>query len=250
MPRDRKDQSPADRPPADRLIVALDVDSLDRATALVDALAGQVTRFKIGSQLFTSVGPSAVEAVRKRGGEVFLDLKFHDIPNTVEGAAREAVRLGVFMFNVHASGGRAMMSAAALGAAEAAKALGVPRPLVIAVTVLTSLDRGALARELQVASSVEGHVLHLCSLAREAGLDGNVASPNEIRVIRNAMGTRWAIVTPGVRPAGSDRQDQSRVATPRSAVEAGANYLVVGRPITAVPDPAGAAAAVLAEMGA
>jgi orotidine-5'-phosphate decarboxylase len=245
MPRDRKGQSPADR-----LIVALDVDSLDRATGLVDALAGQVTRFKIGSQLFTSAGPSSVEAVRKRGGEVFLDLKFHDIPNTVEGAAREAVRLGVFMFNVHASGGRAMMSAAALGAAEAAKALGVPRPLVIAVTVLTSLDRGALARELQVASSVEGHVLHLCSLAREAGLDGNVASPNEIRAIRNAMGPRWAVVTPGVRPAGSDRQDQSRVATPRAAVEAGADYLVVGRPITGAPNPARAAAAVLAEMRA
>ncbi len=245
MPRDRKDQSPADR-----LIVALDVDSVDRATALVDALAGQVTRFKIGSQLFTSAGPSAVEATRKRGGEVFLDLKFHDIPNTVEGAAREAVRLGVFMFNVHASGGRAMMGAAALGAAEAAKALGVPRPLVIAVTVLTSLDRTALAGELHVASSVEGHVLHLCSLAREAGLDGNVASPNEIRAVRNAMGPGWAVVTPGVRPAGSDRQDQARVATPRSAVQAGADYLVVGRPITGAPDPAGAAAAVLAEMGA
>src|SRR6266542_3035599 len=166
--------------PKDRLIVALDVDSLHRAVALLDVLAGQVTRFKIGSQLFTAFGPPAVEAVRKRGGEVFLDLKFHDIPNTVEGAAREAVRLGVFMFNVHASGGRAMMRAAAHGAAEAAQALGVPRPLAIAVTVLTSLDRTALAGELHVASSVEGHVLHLCGIARGAGLDGSVASPNEI----------------------------------------------------------------------
>src|SRR3990172_2963836 len=138
MPRD-----PKDRLPADRLILALDVDSVDRATRLVDALAGQVTRFKIGSQLFTAAGPSAVEAVLKRGGDVFLDLKFHDIPNTVEGAAREAVRLGVFMFNVHASGGRSMMRAACHGAAEAAQAFGVPRPLVIAVTVLTSLDRAA-----------------------------------------------------------------------------------------------------------
>jgi orotidine-5'-phosphate decarboxylase len=234
--------------PKDRLIVALDVDSVDRAVGLVDALAGQVTRFKIGSQLFTAFGPSAVEAVRKRGGEVFLDLKFHDIPNTVDGAAREAVRLGVFMFNVHASGGRAMMRAAAHGAAEAAQTLGLARPLVIAVTVLTSLDRATLGSELHVASSVEGHVLHLCGLAREAGLDGNVASPNEIRAIRNAMGPRWAIVTPGVRPAGDERQDQSRVATPRAAAEAGADYLVVGRPITAAPDPAKAAAAVLAEM--
>src|SRR5262250_1621770 len=126
------------RDPKDRLIVALDVDSIDRAVGLVDALAGQVSRFKIGSQLFTAFGPPAVEAVRKRGGEVFLDLKFHDIPNTVDGAAREAVRLGVFMFNVHASGGRAMMQAAAHGAAEAAHTLGVARPLVLAVTVLTS----------------------------------------------------------------------------------------------------------------
>jgi len=245
MPRDRKAQSPADR-----LIVALDVDSVDHAIGLVDALAGQVTRFKIGSQLFTSAGLSAVEAVRKRGGEVFLDLKFHDIPNTVEGAAREAVKLGAFMFNVHASGGGAMMTAAARGAAEAAKALGVPRPLVIAVTVLTSLDRTALAGELHVASSVEGHVLHLCGIARGAGLDGSVASPNEIRAIRNAMGPAWTVVTPGVRPTGSDRNDQSRVATPRSAVEAGADYLVLGRPITGASDPAAAAAAVLAEMGA
>jgi len=236
--------------PRDRLIVALDVDSLDGAVGLVDALAGQVTRFKIGSQLFTAFGPSAVEAVRKRGGDVFLDLKFHDIPTTVEGAAREAVRLGVFMFNVHASGGRAMMRAAAHGAAEAARTLGVARPLVIAVTVLTSLDRAALGGELHVASSVEGHVLHLCTLAREAGLDGNVASPNEIRAIRNAMGPRWAIVTPGVRPAGGERQDQSRVATPRAAAEAGADYLVVGRPIIAAPDPAKAAAGILEEIRA
>src|SRR6266436_3510382 len=153
--------------PKDRLIVALDVDSLDRTVALVDALAGQVPRFKIGSQLFTAFGPPAVEAVRKRGGEVFLDLKFHDIPNTVEGAAREAVRLGVFMFNVHASGGRAMMRAAVHGAREASQTLSLPRPLVLAVTVLTSFDRQALASELRVASSVEGHVLYLCGLAQE-----------------------------------------------------------------------------------
>ncbi len=245
MPRD-----PKDRLPADRLIVALDVDSVDRATGLVDALAGQVTRFKIGSQLFTAAGPSAVQAVRMRGGDVFLDLKFHDIPNTVEGAAREAVRLGVFMFNVHASGGRAMMSAASHGVTEAAQALGVPRPLVIAVTVLTSFDRAALASELHVASSVEGHVLHLCALAREAGLDGSVASPNEIRAIRNAMGRAWTVVTPGLRPTGGERHDQSRVATPRAAVEAGADYLVVGRPITGAPDPARAASGILAEMRA
>ena len=180
--------------------------------------------------------------------DVFLDLKFHDIPNTVAGAAREATRLGVFMFNVHASGGSAMMMAAAEGARAAAKEFSARRPLVIAVTVLTSLDRSALGRELGVTSSVEGHVLHLCRLARDAGLDGNVASPNEIRAIRNAMGRAWAVVTPGVRPAGGEQHDQSRVATPRAAVEAGADYLVVGRPITGAPDPARAAAAILAEM--
>src|SRR5881394_3188246 len=162
--------------PKDRLIVALDVDTLDAALLLVERLDGIVTRFKIGSQLFTAAGPSAVEAVRKRGGEVFLDLKFHDIPNTVAGAAREAARLGVFMFNVHASGGGAMMKAAADGATAAAKELAVRRPLVVAVTVLTSLDRSALHRELGVPSSVEGHVLHLSALARDAGLDGVVAS--------------------------------------------------------------------------
>jgi orotidine-5'-phosphate decarboxylase len=236
--------------PRDRVIVALDVDTLEAALLLVDRLDGIVTRFKIGSQLFTAAGPGAVEAVRKRGGEVFLDLKYHDIPNTVAGAAREATRLGVFMFNVHASGGLAMMRAAAEGAAAAAKASASRRPLVIAVTVLTSLDRAALSRELGVSSSVEGHVLHLCQLAREAGLDGCVAAAHEIRTIRTNLGSSWVIVTPGVRPAGSEAGDQSRIATPRAAAGAGAHYLVVGRPITAAQDPAKAAQAVVAEIGA
>jgi orotidine-5'-phosphate decarboxylase len=238
---------PAD--PRDRLIVALDVDTSDAALGLVQRLDGIVTRFKIGSQLFTAAGPAAVDAVRERGGEVFLDLKYHDIPNTVAGAAREAARLGVFMFNVHASGGRAMMRAAA-EAVAAASGSGSRRPLVIAVTVLTSLDRAALSCELGVASSVEGHVLHLCRLAHDAGLDGCVASPNEIRVIRNQLGAGWVIVTPGVRPAGSDANDQSRVATPQATARAGAHYLVVGRPITAAADPVKAAQAILAEIGA
>ena len=238
---------PAD--PRDRLIVALDVDTSDAALGLVRRLDGIVTRFKIGSQLFTAAGPAAVEAVRKHGGEVFLDLKYHDIPNTVAGAAREAARLGVFMFNVHASGGSAMMRAAA-EAVTAAAGSGSRRPLVIAVTVLTSLDRATLSRELGIASSVEGHVLHLCRLAHDAGLDGCVASPNEIRVIRNQLGAGWVIVTPGVRPAGSDANDQSRVATPQATARAGAHYLVVGRPITAAADPVKAAQAILAEIGA
>jgi orotidine-5'-phosphate decarboxylase len=232
----------------DRLIVALDVDTLAQAERLVDRLQGLVTRFKIGSQLFTAAGPAAVESVHKRGAEVFLDLKYHDIPNTVAGASREAARMGVLMFNVHASGGRDMMSAAAQGAAAAAKEQGVRRPLVLAVTVLTSLDRGALSRELAVAGSVEGHVLHLARMAAEAGLDGCVASPTEIGPLRTNRGPAWVIVTPGVRPVGSAVGDQSRIATPRAAVLAGAHYLVVGRPITGAPDPAAAAAEVLQEM--
>jgi orotidine-5'-phosphate decarboxylase len=232
----------------DRLIVALDVDTLAQAERLVERLQGLVTRFKIGSQLFTAAGPAAVESVHKRGAEVFLDLKYHDIPNTVAGASREAARMGVLMFNVHASGGRDMMTAAAQGAATAAKELGVRRPLVLAVTVLTSLDRGALSRELAVAGSVEGHVLHLARMAAEAGLDGCVASPNEIGPLRTNRGPAWVIVTPGVRPVGSALGDQSRIATPRAAVLAGAHYLVVGRPITGAPDPTAAAADVLREM--
>jgi orotidine-5'-phosphate decarboxylase len=234
----------------DRLIVALDVETLADAERMVDRLEGLATRFKIGSQLFTAAGPGAVEAIQKRGAEVFLDLKFHDIPNTVAGAAREATRMGVLMFNVHASGGRAMMAAAAEGAATAARELGGRRPIVLAVTVLTSLDRAALGRELGVADSVEGHVLHLAALAAAAGLDGCVASPNEVGALRTSRGAGWVIVTPGVRPAGSAMADQSRIATPGAAVSAGAHYLVVGRPITAAPDPARAADAVLREMGA
>jgi orotidine-5'-phosphate decarboxylase len=237
------------RAPRDRVFVALDVESLSAAEAMMDRLDGVVTRYKIGNQLFTAAGPAAVEAVQKRGAEVFLDLKFHDIPNTVAGAAREAARMGVFMFNVHASGGRAMMKGAADAGAAAARDLKVRRPLAIAVTVLTSLDRAALQRELGVAASVEGHVLHLCDLAREAGLDGCVASPQEIGAIRNGLGRDWVIVTPGVRPAGAERGDQARVATPGAAARAGAHFLVVGRPITGAADPARAAEAIVAELG-
>ncbi|MCI0547303.1 MAG: orotidine-5'-phosphate decarboxylase [Candidatus Rokubacteria bacterium] len=231
------------------LIVALDVETVGQAEATVDALAGVVSHFKIGSQLFTAAGPAAVDAVRKRDAEVFLDLKFHDIPNTVAGAAREAARMGVLMFNVHASGGTDMMRAAAQAAAETAAALRGRRPLVIAVTVLTSLDRAILQRELGLPSAVEGHVLHLAGLARDAGLDGTVASPREIVAVRNLLGQRWVIVTPGVRPAGSELDDQRRIATPGAAARAGAHYLVVGRPVTGAGDPARAAHAILEDMG-
>ena len=238
--------------PADRLLVALDVETLAAADGLLGRLQGVVTGCKIGTQLFTAAGPAAVEAARKRGFRVFLDLKFHDIPNTVAGAVREATRLGVFMLNVHASGGAAMMRAAAEAAAKAAADFAVPRPLCLGVTVLTSLDRRALQRDLGVSSTVEAHVLHLAERARAAGLDGCVASPREIGLLRRALGDGWVIVTPGIRPSsdegGSRPDDQVRVATPRRALAAGADYLVVGRPIIAAPDPAAAARAILEEL--
>ena len=247
--------------PSDRLLVALDVETLADAEQLLARLEGALTGCKIGSQLFTAAGPRAVEAARKRGFSVFLDLKFHDIPNTVAGAVREATRLGVFMLNVHASGGLAMMRAAAEAAIKAAQDFGVPRPCCLGVTVLTSLDRRALHREVGVVANLDAHVLHLAERAREAGLDGCVASPREIRLLRIALGREWVIVTPGIRPASSAeggsrpaqdspgrRDDQVRVATPRQALAAGADYLVVGRPITAAADPAAAARAILAEL--
>jgi orotidine-5'-phosphate decarboxylase len=204
---------------------------------------------KIGNQLFTAAGPVAVERAHKRGARVFLDLKYHDIPNTVAGAVREATRLGVFMLNVHASGGVAMMRAAAEAATKAARDFSVARPIVLGVTVLTSLDRKALGHDLGVPASVEAHVLRLAERAREAGLDGCVASPQEIGLLRGALGPRWVIVTPGIRPA-ERRDDQARVATPASAIRAGADYLVVGRPITAAPDPAAAFRDIVEEMTA
>lgn len=208
-----------------------------------------LTGCKIGTQLFTAAGPAAVELARKRGWRVFLDLKFHDIPNTVAGAVREATRLGVFMLNVHASGGVVMMRDAAEAASKAAAEFGVSKPICLGVTVLTSLDRRALDVELGVPATVEAHVLHLARLAREAGLDGCVASPREIAPLRLALGPRWVIVTPGIRPA--DRaDDQVRTATPRAALAAGADYLVIGRPITAAADPAAAAGAIVKDLQA
>jgi orotidine-5'-phosphate decarboxylase len=244
--------------PAARLFVALDFETLADAEALLDRLdevnldgPGPSTvvapGVKIGTQLFTAAGPTAVEHAHKRGSRVFLDLKYHDIPNTVAGAVREATRLGVFMLNVHASGGFAMMRAAADAATKAAADFGVVRPLVLGVTVLTSLDRKALPLDLGVAGSVEAHVLRLAERARDAGLDGFVASPREIGLLRRALGPKWVIVTPGIRPAERG-DDQKRTATPGAAISAGADYIVVGRPITAAPDPVAAVRAVLDEI--
>ncbi|HSF05572.1 MAG TPA: orotidine-5'-phosphate decarboxylase [Methylomirabilota bacterium] len=271
--------SPRPRDPAERVLVALDVESLTAATTLLDRLHGVLSGCKIGNQLFTAAGPAAIEAARKRGYRVFLDLKFHDIPNTVTGAVREATRLGVFMLNVHAGGGLGMMRAAAEAAARAAQEFGAKRPLCLGVTVLTSLDRRALEVELGVPSTVPAQVLHLARLCRQAGLDGCVASPREIGLLRLNLGRDWLIVTPGIRGSGAgvpaprevagpgagvapprelgglgghlgapqSNDDQVRTATAAAAIRAGADYLVVGRPITGAPDPVAAARAILEE---
>jgi orotidine-5'-phosphate decarboxylase len=242
--------------PAERVLIALDVPSLDEADSLLGRLNGVLSGCKIGSQLFTAAGPAAIELARKRGFRVFLDLKFHDIPNTVGAAVREATRHGVFMLNIHASGGLAMARAAADAATKAAGDFAIPRPLCLGVTVLTSLDRRTLQNEVGVPTSVESHVLHLAGLAGEAGLDGCVASAQEISALRLAMGARWVIVTPGIRweagaaaPGSPRADDQVRIATPRRAIAAGADYLVVGRPISGAKDPAAAATAIVAELG-
>ena len=234
--------------PDNKLIIALDVQTAQEALEVFTLLRGAAGMFKIGSQLFTSAGPRIVREIVEAGGRVFLDLKFHDIPNTVAAAGIEAARLGVNIFNVHASGGSEMMRRTVASVAEAAAREGFVRPRVIAVTVLTSVDDDALA-EVGCASNAEAQVVRLARLADECKLDGIVASPKEVATVR-AQITRpdFLIVTPGVRPSNAEAHDQKRVMTPAEAVRAGADYLVVGRAILDASDPLRAAEAILAEM--
>ena len=235
--------------PGDRLLVALDVDTADRALALADHVRGVAGGLKVGSRLFTMAGPDLVRRLVESGARVFLDLKFHDIPNTVAQAVDAAVRTGAWMINVHASGGSAMMQAAVRAAADAATAPDRQTPLVIAVTVLTSMDEKGLA-QTGVTRPLLDHVLMLARMAHDAGMQGVVASPHETAAIRQACGPDFAIVTPGIRgaSAGQEKNDQARTMGPVEAVKAGATYIVVGRPIIAAPDPRAAAQAIVNEL--
>lgn len=243
--------------PRSRLIVALDFDSVVPALRFAEKVADLAGMFKIGSQLFTSEGPSVLGKISALGCGIFLDLKFHDIPNTVAGSVLAATGLpGVQLINVHALGGRAMLEAA-VQAVSAAAALDADRPRLLAVTILTSMDQKAM-REAGISGSPRGRAVELARMAKKAGVDGVVASVQEASAIRKACGRDFLIVTPGVRPAEktaakkgrAKKDDQVRVATPAEAVRAGADYIVVGRPILAAPDPRAAAQAILDELAA
>ncbi len=233
----------------DQLLVALDVESRAEAVALANSLRGTAGGFKIGSRLFTAEGPDIVRALVQQGDRIFLDLKWHDIPNTVAAAVAAASRLGVWMVNVHASGGTPMMRAARDAAAEAGARQGTRVPLLIAVTVLTSMNQSTL-RETGVVIDLMDQVLRLAELAKEAGLDGVVASPRETAAIRARCGKEFVIVTPGIRggAVAETKDDQERTMSPAEAVKAGASYLVVGRPIIAAQDPKAAARAIVESL--
>ncbi len=242
-------------PARDKLIVALDFPSAEAAARVADRLHGRVGAFKVGLELYSAEGPLLARYLVAQGEKVFLDLKLHDIPNTVRAAAREAAEVGVQMLDVHALGGRKMMEAALEGVRLARRgglaARGrseSPRPLVIAVTVLTSLAHEDLDELGLAGSTPEDAVVRLARLAQKAGLDGVVASPREVSAVRRACGPRFVIVTPGIRPATSSSNDQARTATPESAIRAGADYVVVGRPITEAADPQAAVEAIVGEM--
>lgn len=231
----------------ERLIFALDVDGFSEAENWVEKLRENVGVFKVGKQLFTRCGPDVIKMIRDHGGEVFLDLKYHDIPNTVAKAAVEACKLGVKIFNVHALGGLEMMRKAVEEVNAYCAAASIKRPMMLAVTILTSATEETL-REIGIDRSVDEMVSRLAKLAKDAGFDGVVASPQEVAMIRAACGDDFAIVTPGIRPIFAALDDQKRVTTPADAIAAGATALVIGRPISAAADPLEAAGKILTEI--
>lgn len=233
--------------PRDRLIVALDVDMEERAIALVDLLKKEVNLFKIGLELFSSCGPDIVKKVRERNCNVFLDLKLHDIPNTVAKAASSITRLGVSMFNVHALGGYNMMKKTAEAVKVEAEKMEIEKPKILAVTILTSMDENGL-KKVGIEDNMKKEVLRLATMAKDAGLDGVVASPLEAEFIRKKFGKIFLIVTPGVRPLWAVSQDQKRITTPKEAIKNGADFIVVGRPILEAKDPVAAVQEILKEI--
>ena len=232
----------------DKLIVALDVDDLRAANQLVSQLGDLVKLFKIGGQLFTAAGPASVETFRELGKEIFLDLKFHDIPNTVAGAVAAAAKTGASMVNMHASGGFEMMRAASESVDMQASTLEIPRPRLLGVTLLTSIDEESFQRDFGTKRKLRDQVAYLAELSQKAGMDGIVASPLEIEIVRRVCGKKFLIVTPGVRPRWAVAGDQRRIRTPAEAIEAGADYIVVGRPITGADNPREAAENILQEI--
>jgi len=238
----------AARTPANPIFVALDTPSLNDATNLAAKLADHVGGLKLGLEFFSAHGPKGVQQIQKASElPIFLDLKFHDIPNTVASAVRAVCQLDVYMINVHACGGRAMMEAAVKAVDDTAHEFAVPKPLIIAVTVLTSMDAGDL-NEAGVPGSPADQVLRLATLAKTSGLDGVVCSPHEAVALKRELGAGFKLVTPGVRPASAVANDQKRIMTPEEALTAGADFLVIGRPITGAADPAAAAARIAAEI--
>lgn len=233
--------------PKERIIVALDVDSDGKAVSIVEQLRGEVGAFKIGLQLFVSAGPNFVRRLASDGHRIFLDLKFHDIPNTVSKAAVEAAHLGVWMFNVHASGGGEMMRRTVDEVAKVCETENLERPKIIAVTVLTSSDNNSL-REIGIESEVENQVVKLAQLTAKYGLDGVVASPRESSLIKQSVGNEFLVVTPGIRPASATFDDQKRVTTAADAIANGSDYIVIGRPITDAANMKEAAHAIVQEI--
>lgn len=225
---------------AQKVIIALDVPTFGKAQELIEQLGAKARSLKVGSQLFTSIGPDIVRDIKKKNKFLFLDLKFHDIPNTVARASEVATELGVDMFNIHTSGGMEMMRAAAEATKLKAAELGISKPIILGVTVLTSIDAQTLYEVFGSSKNLQDQIVYMAKLAQRAGLDGVVASPQEIEAIRTACGDDFVIVTPGVRPEWASLDDQKRVMTPKDAIAAGADYVVIGRPVRQAPDPADA----------